>query len=290
MNEASSYLLRLAKRVARPYGDLPEARAAMVTGSVAEDKSDFYSDIDMTVYYVDLPGDEALERARFANGGGDRVWFVDERADGGVMEAYAINGVEVQIGHITIEAWERDMAIVREKLDVTTPLQKALSGTLTCIPLFGEPWIQKWKATARDYPDALARAMVEKHLQFFPLWGLEGRMATRDATLWMQQSLIESAQNLLGILAGLNRVYYSTFQFKRMREFIAGLRIAPEGLAARLEALCHAAPAAAATDLEALVRETLALVDLHMPGVDTTRASRRLGWRQQPWRTMPGDG
>ena len=52
MNEASSYLLRLAKRVARPYGDLPGARAAMVTGSVAEDKSDFYSDVDMVFHGV----------------------------------------------------------------------------------------------------------------------------------------------------------------------------------------------------------------------------------------------
>ena len=35
--------------------------------------------------------------------------------------------------------------------------------------------------------------------------------------------------------------------------------------------------------LEALVREVIALVEAHMPAVDTARAKRRLGWRQQAW-------
>jgi hypothetical protein len=283
MTQASDYLLGIAKRIARAHADIPGARASMVTGSVAEGKSDFYSDVDMTVYYDELPADEILQAARVANGGSARVWFVDDRNNGGVMEAYTIDGVECQIGHITVAGWERDMASVLEGLDVTSPLQKALSGTLTCIPLFGDAWIEKWKAIARNYPDALALAMVEKHLNFFPLWGLQGRMSTRDATLWMQQSVLEGSHNILAILAGLNRVYFSTFQFKRMHDFVAELRIAPEDLAARIEALCHAPASVAASALEELVQETLALVRAHMPQVDTTKAGRRIGWRQKPW-------
>ena len=283
MTEASRYLFSIAQRIAQAHARIPGVRASMVTGSVAEGKSDFYSDIDMTVYYDELPADETLQAARIANGGSERVWFVDDRDNGGVMEAYTIDGVECQIGHITVAAWERDMASVLEGLDVASPLQKALSGTLTCIPLFGDTWIEKWKGVARNYPDALAQAMVEKHLQFFPVWGLQGRMATRDATLWMQQSVIEASHNILAILAGLNRVYFSTFQFKRMRIFVAELRIAPENLAARIERLCHAPASVAAPVLEELVQQTLALVCAHMPQVDTTTAGRRIGWRQKPW-------
>lgn len=288
MTEASNYLLRIAKRIAGAHADIPGARASMVTGSAAEGKSDFYSDVDMTVYYDELPADETLQAARVASAGSERVWFVDDRDNGGVMEAYTIDGVECQIGHIAVAAWERDMASVLERLDVASPLQKALSGTLTCIPLFGDAWIEKWKAIARNYPDALAQAMVEKHLNFFPVWGLQGRMATRDATLWMQQSVIEASHNILAILAGLNRVYFSTFQFKRMQAFVAELIIAPEHLAPRIEALCHAPASVAATALEELVRETLALVSVHMPQVDTSKAGRRIGWRQKPWEIVAG--
>ncbi len=79
-------------------------------------------------------------------------------------------------------------------------------------------------------------------------------MAARDAALWMQQRVIESSHNILAILAGLNHVYFSTFQFKRMHAFVADLRIAPENLAARIEALLVAAPSVAAPAVRFLNR------------------------------------
>ena len=181
------------------------------------------------------------------------------------------------------------MATVLEQLDVTTPFQKALSGILECVPLHGEPLIRQWQARAAAYPDALARAMVERHLSFFPLWGLEERLAARDATLWRYEALVEAAQHLLAILAGLNRLYFSTFQFKRAGAFIARMTIAPEDLAPRLGALFRADPCTAGEQLEQLIRETLDRVEHHMPEIDLTRARRRLGWRQTPWQPEPAE-
>ncbi|MEM7769331.1 MAG: hypothetical protein AAF327_02325, partial [Cyanobacteria bacterium P01_A01_bin.37] len=60
--------------------------------------------------------------------------------------------------------------------------------------------------------------------------------------------------------------------------------MAPENLAARLERLFHQKPPVAVNQLEALVRETVELVEIHLPQVDTSSAKRRLGWRQQPWK------
>lgn len=165
-------------------------------------------------------------------------------------------------------------------------MQKALSGTLECIPLYGEPDILRWKARAAAYPDALAHAMVAHYLKFFPVWGLLERFAPRDATIWLHQARVEIAQNLLGVLAGLNRRYYTTFQFKRMRRFIATLPIAPPDLTDRIEGLFQADINTAAGLLEALVQETVALVETHMPDIDTSAVRRRLGWRQQPWQPV----
>ena len=283
MTEESQYLLEMARRVIAPYTKLPEARAAMVTGSVAEGESDRYSDIDMTVYYENLPDDAELDAIKATNGGGERNWIIGDRAEGAFAESYHVNGVEVQIGHAAIEAWERDMAQILVELDAATPLHKALSGTLDCIPLYGDDLIHKWKDAAADYPDALAKAMVEAHLKFFPLWGLQGRLLSRDSLLWCQDSLVEAAQNILGVLAGLNRLYYSTFQFKRMRRFVGRMRIAPQDLVSRIESLFTLESQQAAVLLESLIQETVDLVKLHMPEVDTTAAAKRLGWRQQPW-------
>lgn len=65
------------------------------------------------------------------------------------------------------------------------------------------------------------------------------------------------------------------------------MSITPKNVADRIENLFHAAPDAAVNQLEDLVQETLDLVDIHMPQVDTSLAKRRLGWRQQPWQLPP---
>jgi predicted nucleotidyltransferase len=64
MKEAGRYLTDMARRNARAYAALPEARAVLVAGSVAAGQSDFYSDIDLMVYYDALPSEEALAAAR----------------------------------------------------------------------------------------------------------------------------------------------------------------------------------------------------------------------------------
>ncbi len=280
--EASHYLLTLAQRNAAVWTAYPSARAAMVTGSVAEGVSDFYSDVDMSIYYDTLPT-EAEMRQSIQTLGASEVQILGDPASGGCATFYTIAGVQCQVVQTTIARWEEDIATVREARDVASPLQKALEGTLKCLPLYGDTLIAEWKALIADYPDELARAMVETHLAFFPFWGISERFAVRDATLWRYQILLEAAQNLLGILAGLNHVYYSTFQFKRMGHFIAQMHYTPDNLRMRLEEMFCADTFTSAQELESLVADTLFLVESHMPGVDTAPARGSIGWRQKPW-------
>ncbi|MEO8394455.1 MAG: hypothetical protein ABI700_15790 [Chloroflexota bacterium] len=283
MNEASQYLIELARRLAQPYIALPEIRAIILTGSASEGVSDFYSDLDVILYYETLPSEESLAKAAQTNGGSRRVQLAPRQDDVAAIEHYFINGVECQFAHTTVAGWEAEMASVLEQHDVASPTQKALGGMAEAIPLYGEPLLRQWQATLDAYPESLALAMVQHHMAFFPIWGLVDRMETRDATIWYTQMLVENAHALIGALAGLNHLYFSNFQFKRTERFIAKMSIAPPSFAARLEALFHADRATAAADLEALVGEVIALVEAHMPQVDTTRARRRLGWHPQMW-------
>ncbi len=155
---------------------------------------------------------------------------------------------------------------------------------LDCIPLYGEELISQWKTQVADYPDALAQAMVEKYLNFVPIWTLQEQLATRDTTLFQHQIRLEAGQNILGVLAGLNRLYYTTFQFKRMEQFIQQMNIAPQNLYKRLENLYHQEPLSTASQLKALVAETVELVELHMPQIDTSKVRRSLEGQEHRWK------
>lgn len=292
MTPESTYLLDMATTIAHPYTQLPTIQSAMVTGSVAKGIADRYSDIDMTMYYADeLPSEDELHTIREGLGGSERRWVIGDHAQGSFAEAYELNGIEVQIGHTTIAMWEERIADVLERLDVESSLQKAMEGTLACKALYGEAYIEGWKQQLTVYPPALTATMLKKYLQFFPLWGLDHHFATRDATIWFYQAMTEAAHNIVGVLAGLNQLYFTTFQFKRMRRFLGQMEIKPQDsssaepveAADRLEQLFTLPRQEAALALESLVTDTIALVEQHHPTFDTTVAKRRIGWRHEAW-------
>ncbi|MBH8553111.1 hypothetical protein I8751_12175 [Nostocaceae cyanobacterium CENA357] len=284
MTDKTQYLLKLVKRNVKAYITNPKTKAVMITGSVAEGLCDEYSDCDVMLYYDELPSEKELHLARQQNQGSELIEVLGDRSEGAFGESFLVNGVECQFTHATIAQWEKEISTILEEFDVQSPIMKAMSGTLVGIPLYGETLIQHWKAKVANYPDGLAQKMVEHYLKFVPIWGIQSKLAKRDTTLWYYQILVESAQNLLGVLSGLNCLYYSTFQFKRMSRFIEQMKIAPENLASRLEGMFRHEASVAVDELEALVRETVELVEIHIQRVDTSEARRRLGWRQQPWK------
>lgn len=280
--QASQYLLKLATRNARAYSALPETRAIIVTGSAAEGVSDFYSDLDMILYYDELPSEEALQQACQQNRGENRR-VLGDRESGSLFESYKVHGVECQFGHGTVKGWEQDMALVLEQLDVTSPIQKALSGMKEAIPLYAAPLIRQWQDKIASYPDALAEAMVKHFLTFFPVWGMSNYFMARDTTWWLHQILVEAEEHMLGVLAGLNHLYFSSFQFKRMHRFVRQMHILPADLAARLDTLFYEEPTTAISHLKELVLEIVALVEQHMPAFDTAAVRKSLNFQHGAW-------
>ena len=286
MDRASQYLLALAKQKIQAYIVHPNAKAAMITGSTATGQADFHSDVEMFIYYDRLPSIEELQLARQRNNGSEPIRVLGDRHEGFWGEFYFIDGIEFQIGNSTIAFWERNMATVLQELEVTSPAQKALLGMLDCIPVYGEELIRKWKKQIANYPNELAKAMVKQYLNFFPIWAVRERLASRDSTLFQHQIRLETGQNLLGVLAGLNRLYYSTFQFKRTKQFIEQMNIAPENLYVRLEGIYYQEPLFAASQLKELVTETVDLVELHMPEIDTSKVRKSLERKPHIWQLV----
>jgi hypothetical protein len=115
----------------------------------------------------------------------------------------------------------------------------------------------------------------------FAFWYIEDYWQNRDAHLWLNQVLVETSFNILGALAGINRLYFSPFQFKRLREFVSRMQLAPPRLANRLDQVFLASGPDAMREAEQLFLETLELAEQQLPGLDTAGLRHRPGERGQ---------
>ena len=284
MLDAAEQLRALAEAVASTYVEHSRPRAILLVGSAATGGIDGYSDIDMILYYDAVPPELALEAARSPLGA-ERFTGTDWPGEG-YSERYWVDRIHCQLGHAVIAAWEAEIARVVDELDLDWRLVKQLMGLFEGRPMHGAELIEQWRRRAA-YTERMQRAMIERHWQFFPWWYYEEKLARRDTTIWRVDVLVQSAYNLIGILAALNRIYYSTFELKRVHAFLSRFEIAPPALAERLESLFTPDPRASTAELERLVDETRTLtleqfpdlvLSLEWGGNPTPRGSRETPW------------
>lgn len=286
MTTASQYLRDLAEEMVATYRDVVAPRAVLLTGSSVLGLSDRYSDLDLILYHDSLPSDTLLATAR-ERLGAERYSALSPWSETEFAEHFYRWGVECQLAHITIAAWEKQIAEVVDTFETSPLTQKAIQGLLEGHPLHGDELIARWRARC-EYPDGLARAMVEQNVDVPPIWSIREQLLARDASIFITEILVQSAYKLFGVLAGLNRRYYSTFQFKRMHRFADDLAIKPENLADRVDRVFSGDRAAAIDELESLVAETLDLVSAHMPEIELVASLRPPGHREQPWELPAG--
>lgn len=272
----SIHLAELGRRVLQPHIELPTCRYAMIAGSVAEGIADDFSDLDLILHYDAMPSAEDFDRIRRQLNGGAIDLQLGSPAEGSYLIQYKVDGVDCQVGGSTVAQWESEIADVLAGKDPGGPLHKAMYGTQTSMPIFGKDLLQKWQTQLNAYSDALADAMIKHHLKFFRLWRVMDRMLPRDSTLWQKQAMLDSSFNVLGVLAGLNRKYFTNFQFKRMKQFIDSLKLAPPNLAEQLESIWKLDPRAAAVALRDIVAETVGLVEEQAPHIDVSAVKRIL--------------
>jgi hypothetical protein len=283
MRNERDYLLGIARRHAALYVAHVRPSAILLTGSGATGDVDGYADVDLLCYYDAMPPEAQLRAVREQWHGATGVHH-DAWNASGIGEQCTMGGVEVQVSHFPVASVERDIAAATEAFSTDAVLHKKLLGLLQGVPLHGADTITRWQTRLADYPDGLAQALVEQHLRgIFPVWYYGERLAHRDAALWLHQALAEAALHILGVLAGLNRRYYSSIELKRTRSLAAAMPIAPDKIVARLETLLASDLLAAAEQLEVIVREVVALVERYLPETNIAVLRRQPGDREQPW-------
>jgi hypothetical protein len=289
--DATAALRALAQRLTDSYSAHAQPRAILLVGSAATGEADEYSDLDVLVYYDDVPPEEVVAetpRELGAEGYRGTAWSDEsgEPDERGYSERYSLGGVECQVGHMSVGAFEREITRLVVDHEFNEELLKIMSGLFEGLPLFGEELIERWRRKA-GYTEELQRTTIEKRWKFFPWWYFEERLRARDATAWRYDVLVQSVYGIVGVLAALNRLYFSTFEFKRAGKFISRLEVAPVNLAPRLNGLFDSDERRSTAELERLVAETQALVAERFPDIDLALEwggkPTRPGQRESPW-------
>ncbi len=256
----------IAQRVVEHLVVSSDLKAALLTGSVAVGTADEHSDVDLLNYYDALPTPDEFT-VWIEQAGGELMRNLGPPDADGFVAGYFIDGVQVQTGAQTTASIDRELKRI-EAGDVDWTRAKLATGLLEGSPLQGAEIIEGWRRRA-TYPESLRRREVEANLGIFPIWAVDEQLAARDAELFRRQMLIEGAFRLLAVLSALNRLYFTTFQFKRAGAHIDHMKLKPDRLADRLDVVANGPPSVAAEELRTLSVETRAIVEAEMPDVDS---------------------
>jgi Domain of unknown function (DUF4037) len=271
MNEASRWRLAMARKVAPVYTANPQVRAVIVGGSVARGYADSYSDVEVGVFWDELPAATELHAAMEQSHG--TSWELDPYSpDEDVWyEEYAVAGLKIDLRHMTVARMGEVLAAVIDHADRSEERQQIISSVQAGVALHGAPLVECWRARAAHYPESLARAMVGHYLSLPPWWFVP-MLAERGDLPLVYGAFKEAAERILGALLGLNRIYHPGTKW--MNATIAALPVKPPDLAARLQRVFRTEPLAGAGQMQDLVEETFDLVEQQMPDLDLSEARR----------------
>lgn len=267
--------LAIAGRVADAHRGIDDdSLMSFVSGSTVEGLADERSDVDMSVVFERLP-DEALLRQACRRVGGEWFWSIGSIAEDGMVVAFHVDGIEVQIGYSSHAGLAREIDQLLVEHNPDTPNHKLGEGVLKAVALAGEARLAELKVRLSSFPPALGRAMVVHGLATPTPWKAIAQIVHRDAGLWCREIQVDACYRMLLVLCGLNGRYFTRFQVKRMRRLAAQLDCAPRDLAARIDALLAAPPREAFAALHALEGEVLAIVAARLPDVDLSALAKR---------------
>jgi hypothetical protein len=278
MVDHSAWRLDLARAYIVPYAD--RAQIAVLGGSVAQRVADRWSDIDTIVYWDNIDRGW-LETPRAAENG-ERFTWVEHYPGNACLEQYRFGTVKADVAHVRL-GWLYELidGVLSGDNTDTTSLD-VLRGVQESIVLFGEERYEPIRARVLEYPEALRRSMVEAHLKFTPSWIYDGMGRDRGDLVVFYEYVLATMRNVVGVLAGLNRVYVAPDKLKRVGAVVSRMEWTPPDAAKRLDALLDLPREQVKPELDDLVARMLDLVEEHLPDVDTTRAREVWSLRAEP--------
>jgi len=286
-NPASEWRTELARNLTELHY-VPQKQIKMIVlgGSPSKGLSDSYSDLDIVVYWdeMNVPW---LEQIPLKHLNCERELFKKMGEEDIYLESYYFDSLKVDFGHVTLDVWKKLTESVIEGLDPDPDMHGTIGGFLAALPLHGEDLFQEWCVRLSEWPEGLAQNVVKRHLRFYHRGVLLHQGLERDDLVFFYDGICRMLKNLLGILAGLNRTYYSPEEPRWVAYHLDKMPIKPENAWARITSVFDTDRLDAAAILEELTDDVFDLVARHMPEVDTTLSRHRFNLTVRPTDSMP---
>lgn len=292
MNEASLQRIALAKSMATVYGSHPGVEAIILGGSTARGVASPNSDIDLGIFWTQLPSQQERRDLR-REFGGSLTRFVENhlrfspdnpRRQGciEIIELTAsamVHHLKVDVEHETVAGTEQVLIDVLDKHDCALEKQELLSVLQIGIALYGHDLLDRWQEKSSYYPPEVAYKMIDNNFR-----GISSRLSaqldwlTRQEWFCLYEGLLDVGRRLLLSLMGLNRVWAFTDNpdFKGLNSFVEGLKLKPPDFVNRLG---HSLQTNALNGIEGFIglsEDVLKLIEAHQPAVATLDETEKL--------------
>lgn len=255
----------MAERAGQVYAVNDRMAVMAVAGSVGTGQADRYSDLELDCYWLDAPTELDRTAPVEALGGQlEALWDYDPDEEEW-SEDYRLGDLDVTVSNFLVATVERLVDDVVLRADTDPVKHMRLAAVQRSRPLAGPELLGSWRARAARYPDDLVVRMVSETLAPGVLagWAAREALVSRGDLLAVHGLIARIGQAVIGALLALNRTYAPHRLVKWQRYLTADLDVAPAGLADRLDALWPGGSLAALAEAEALLAETMDLVEAH---------------------------
>jgi hypothetical protein len=265
--------LEAARQIARRLRGFEGLRAIIVAGSVARGYADEYSDLELPLFWDELPSDatrHAVIRALEAD-------FLHPYNGPAQEDNLLINGFQVDLWQCTVPFEEDTLDDVLQRYTTDLGASNFMDTVRTCIPLAGEGLIANWKQRASAYPEPLAVRNIQEQLPHFEIGHLMIH-ALRDNPALVYERISEMQQHLFLVLLALNHAYFPGPKW--LYRTIEALPVQPAQAAQRMRRVFQLGQVQAVQAMIDLLGETLVLVEQAYPQIDVAPARCALAPRR----------
>lgn len=165
--------LTRGQTVGAAYAREQRVDAVMIGGSVARGYADRWSDLEIGIFWREIPAESLRSSLAATLGLQDWRAFEGTTSIGAVEEDADVDGIRIDLVHLDTMAVARVLHDVIDLGDASLDKQVLIAALRDGIPVHGGDPLQRWRARSNPYPKVLRDAMVGTNLVFGPHAWLE---------------------------------------------------------------------------------------------------------------------
>ena len=273
--------IAIAERIAGVVA-ASNVRMVLITGSLARGLSDDNSDLDIYLYSHQPDVAVLSDTQRFARVGMHHEFGVPTAT--GWFTKLRTEHYYVDVESVDVDLLSRAAAVLASNDPPPGWVVKVAAGLRDAIAVHGGHELEGWRQRLA-YRDetATADANLRSTRLLSPTALFELTLARGDA-LSFSARLSGVLLDAVALLGAVNRRFIPTDEPKWVPWHLAQLTHAPHNVNHRIETAITRPSLDSMADLDALLAETLDLIDMHLPGTSTNGARYALALRPRPRR------